>query len=417
LHKKNTNKRLTSNFFWSVVSEGVAKSCIFITNIHLARVLGVSNFGIFSLAQTTTLYVWLIVDMGVGMYGIREIARDRANAESIANSLISLRVFSSILFFLFYLTTLFFIDMPIEMKLTFAASGIYLLSNSFYPDWVLKGLEKFKLIAFGSLITSGVFIASIFFFIKSPEDLVSAALISSISFLFGSVALITALKRASGMSFNLKCSLSSWLRHLRESVYFTVSGSFYAIYIFLPLIMLQFLHTSFEVGLFSAPYRIILAVSSAGFLISAAFYPVLADQFKNDKAMFMKTHRKLRTAMIAAGLPAAVIGTYLGADLTRLLFGEQYEGSAAAFKILVWLIPLVFVRYSYGSTFSVAGFQKTHNLVTIFGVIIIAVIGPILIQRHRATGAAEALLAAELVTVALMIVVYKIKIKPHVVQA
>jgi hypothetical protein len=55
--------------------------------------------------------------------------------------------------------------------------------------------------------------------------------------------------------------------------------------------------------------------------------------------------------------------------------------------------------------------------VTIFGVIIIAVIGPILIQRHRATGAAEALLAAELVTVALMIVVYKIKIKPHVVQA
>lgn len=87
-----TTKRVASNFLWSIVSEAIAKCVFFITTIYLARTLGVSNFGLFTLAQTITLYFWLAVDLGINMYGIREIAKDKENAEKIINPLLTLRI-------------------------------------------------------------------------------------------------------------------------------------------------------------------------------------------------------------------------------------------------------------------------------------------------------------------------------------
>jgi hypothetical protein len=63
----STTKRVASNFLWSIVSEAIAKCVFFLTTIYLARNLGVSNFGLFTLAQTITLYFWLAVDMGTNM--------------------------------------------------------------------------------------------------------------------------------------------------------------------------------------------------------------------------------------------------------------------------------------------------------------------------------------------------------------
>jgi hypothetical protein len=63
----STTKRVASNFLWSIVSEAIAKGVFSLTTIYLARNLGVSNFGLFTLAQTITLYFWLAVDMGTNM--------------------------------------------------------------------------------------------------------------------------------------------------------------------------------------------------------------------------------------------------------------------------------------------------------------------------------------------------------------
>jgi len=64
---KSIVRRVASNFGWLIVSQAVGKGIFFITNIYLARTLGVEHFGLFTLAQTITFYLWLAVDLGTGI--------------------------------------------------------------------------------------------------------------------------------------------------------------------------------------------------------------------------------------------------------------------------------------------------------------------------------------------------------------
>ncbi|MBW7956519.1 MAG: flippase [Deltaproteobacteria bacterium] len=406
-----SKRRVASNFLWSLLGEGTSKSVIFITNVHLARVLGVSNFGVFSVAQIITLYLWVLADVGIGLYGIREIARRRDGAEAIANPLITLRIVSGLAFFLIYSAVIFMIEMPFDARLVYMCSGLYLLTNSFYPDWVLKGLEKFKFIALGSFVTSGVFLVSIFLFVNSTDDTARAALLSSLSFLFGSMILILSLKRITGISFRPSFNFRMWYHHVRESIFFTISGFFYLLYIFLPVLILQFLLSSFEVGLFSAPYRIVLAACTAGYLIPTAFYPVLSEHFISDKNAFFTTQRRLRSLMLAIGAPIGAAGTIWGSALVMFLFGSQYEESVGIFTVLIWLVPLIFLRYSYCNVFSAAGLQRLHNLITMLGVLFISALGPAFVISRGVVGAAEAMIISEALTITVMAYAFHKRLK------
>ena len=184
---RSISLRITSNFGWSIVSEAVGKGVFFVTNIYLARTLGVSNFGLFTLAQTLTLYFWLAVDLGTSMYGIREIAKYKNGAEEIINSLLTLRITMSLIVFAIYTVFLFFFDMPVMKKLVFAGAGLYLITYSFYTDWVLKGLEKFRYIAFGSFVSSAIFFGGAVYLVRSCEDVVLASFVWDISYFFGSL--------------------------------------------------------------------------------------------------------------------------------------------------------------------------------------------------------------------------------------
>jgi O-antigen/teichoic acid export membrane protein len=400
-------RRVASNFGWSIVSEAVGRGVFFITNIYLARTLGVSNFGLFTLAQTITFYFWLAVDLGTNMYGIREIAKRKENAEEIINPLLTLRIIAGLIVFTVYTASLLFFDMTAEKRLVFASAGLYLITYSFYTDWVMKGLEKFKYTVYGNLISSIVFLAGVFLFVKQSDNVIGASLIWALSYFFGSLGLIVFISSKLGIRYKPSFDVKAWLTHLRESIHFTFSGSLMALYQYLPILLISFFYGSYEVGLFSAPYRIVITICSAGFLIPMSFYPVFSELFHTDKAQFHSTHSKMQIIMLALGLPAAIIGTWYSDRIVELLLGSQYSASAGIFKILVWLVPLYFLRFTYGSLLLATGYQRHHNLASLVGVIFMLILGLYLIDRDDVIGGSWALVAAEASMVGTMLLVSK----------
>lgn len=409
--ERSITRRVTSNFLWSVFSEAIPKSTFFITTIYLARILGVSNFGVFTLAQTITLYFWLAVDLGINMYGIREIAKNKEHAEKIINPLLTLRITAGLVVFSIYVSSLFFFNMPMINKLAFAGCGFYLLTYAFYSDWVLKGFERFRYIAFGSFVSSLVFLMGTIYFVKTDEDIVIASFIWSFSFLLGSMSLLYLLYKKLGIKYKPSFDIKIWFSHLRESIYFTISGSLLVLYQYLPILLLSIFFTSYEVGLFSAPYRVILSIGTAGFLIPMAFYPMFSELYHRDRIEFRKTHKNFQRIMLAIGLPAGIIGTAWGDGFVRLLFGAQYAQSLVIFKMLIWLVPLYFLRYSYGSVLLAAGFQRLHNLATLTGVLCMFIIGLFLVHEFNIIGGAISLVLSEALILVSMALIFHIKIK------
>jgi len=364
---KSIAQRVASNFGWLIVSEAVGKGIFFITNIYLARTLGVENFGLFTLAQTITFYFWLAVDLGTNMYGIREIAKDKEHehAEDIINPLLTLRVTAGLIVFSLYTLSLFFLDMPTTKKLVFTGCGLYLITYAFYSDWILKGLEKFKYIAFGSFVSSMVFLMGTIYLVKGSRDVISASFVWSISRFFGSLSLLYFLYRKLGIRYRPCLNFKACFSHLRESIYFTISGSLMVIYHYLPILFLSLFFTNHEVGLFAAPFRVILTIGTAGFLLPSAFYPLLSEAFNKDRNQFRISHKYLQMIMLTLGLSIGIVGAIFAKEIVMLLLGNQYLGSINVFKIVIWLIPLYFIRYSYGSVLLATGFQRWHSLGTV----------------------------------------------------
>jgi O-antigen/teichoic acid export membrane protein len=250
--------RILSNLTWSILSEIIGKGGFFVANIYLARTLGVENFGLFSLAQTITLNLWIAVDLGTSMYGIREIAKNKADAENVINPLLTIRIISGLFVFLVYtLILIFFLNMPFYQVSIFFGCGLYLLFFNFYIDWVFKGLEKFQFIIFGSVLSSIVFLAGVFLLVKKSEDAAVASFVWSCSYIAGGIPMFVVLGKILNLRFTVLFNTEIWKFHLRESIQFTFAGIFSIFYNYLPIILLGVFSSKHDIGLFSAPTELL----------------------------------------------------------------------------------------------------------------------------------------------------------------
>jgi O-antigen/teichoic acid export membrane protein len=359
-HSKTITQRISSNLGWTGVSEIIGKGAVFIANIYLARTLGVENFGLFTFAQAITYYFWLGADLGTNMYGIREIARDKEHAEEIINSLFTLRLTSGACIFIIYslILLVFFSEMASTTKLTFISCGLYIFTFSFFMDWVFKGLEQFRLIALGTFVSSTIYLVGIFLLVKGEGDIIPAALVWSSSFFFGGLSLFYMFHNRLQIKFIPSFNKKVWFMHLKKSVHFTIAGGLSALYNYLPILLTGILFSKYYVGLFSAPFKIISSLSAPGFFIASAFYPVVSDLYVNDRTAFFKAGNKLLLVMLTIGVPAAIVGFYFSKEIIIFLFGGQYLDSIIVFKVLIWLLPLQFIRYKYSTFLRSTEYQK-----------------------------------------------------------
>lgn len=403
----NIARRMFSNFSWTFVSEGLGKGVFFISNIYLARVLGVDSFGLFTLAMTITYYFWLAVDLGTNMYGIREIAKDKKNSEEIINTIMTIRVTSGIIIFFIYISVLMLLDIAEADRWVFSGAGLYLISYAFYTDWVFKGLEKFRFIAYGNIVSSLVYIIAVFRFIHEKEDVALAATVWAGSYLFGSGVLLYILLREQGIQLRPSFKLMVWWKHLRESLFFTFSGGLMMLYQYLPIVFLGVYFDRHAIGIFSAPYRIMLTVGSVGLLIAMSFYPVLTELYVKDRGKFHKTHRVFLLIMTAIGVPVGLMCSLFSEEIVNMLFGKDYFESIKVFIVLGWLVPLFLWRYCYGSVLFATGFHKIHFVATGSAVLSMVIMGPILISRYSVVGCAWAMLISEIIMLAVLIIISK----------
>lgn len=392
---KSITQRIASNFGWSVVSEAIGKGAFFVTNIYLARTLGVESFGLFTLAQTITFYFWLAVDLGTNMYGVREIAKNKEHVEEIINPLLTLRMTAGFIVFSLYALSLVILHIPDTKRLIFAGCGLYLLTYAFYTDWVLKGLERFKFIAFGSLVSSIIFLVGTFYFVTAKEDVILASFIWSLSYLFGSLSLFYCLCRKLEIKYRPYFNFEIWFWHIRESIYFTISGSLMVLYQYFPILLLSIFYTTYEVGLFAAPYRVVTTICGAGFLLPMAFYPVFSELYQKNKVEFSRIQRNFRRFMVGIGCIAAILGLIFSGEAMRFLFGKQYGSSIGIFRIAIFLVPLNFLRYTYGTLLQAAGFQRYHIIGALCGLVSMLVSGLPLIIWKSTLGAAVSLIVSE----------------------
>lgn len=398
-------KRTGSNLMWISLSDIFTKGTILFVTIYLARVLGVDNFGLFSLGVAIANTIWPIVDLGASGYGTREIARNHNNAKQLLPTLNTMRFIVSLIIIACTAIILTVVGTPSIKFWIIIYSMAYLSSFSLCPDWAIRGMEEMPLLFIINLTTSLFFILGIVIAIHNSQDAENASLLRSLSFLVGSFVGLILIYKKRGVLFYFDINISKWFYLLKNTYVFLINRIAANLIQFLPFFYITFTLSDSESGLFAAPHRLYIIGVAGIAAISSAIYPILSDVYKNDHNKFSAYQIRLVQYLLYLLIPFSLIGFYGSSDIIYILFGTDYSDSSLSLAIMLAAIPMTAIRSIYMITLMSGGLEKYSIWAILIAIVIQAITALILIPKMGIAGSALAILSGEVISAVILYIV------------
>lgn len=372
----------------------------FFAVIYLVRVLDADGFGKINFAMAVVVYFTLLTDLGLPMFGIREVARDRANVRKYVGDILTLRMLFAVGAFLLVLALAFLLNKPQEIKLLIVLYGLGLLPSALLVEWAFQGVEKMEYIGLSRALAAATYTGLVLGIVRGPEDILLVPIFHVCATVLSVVLLMSIFIRKYG---------PPTLRFPRESLRYIVLSALpiglagmlvQAIY-YMDTVMLGFMRTVFEVGYYSAAYKIIfLLIGVVGIYFNSVF-PPLCSYYKTSLDAFRELMSHSVRLMMVLAWPLAVGITILAAPIMSLIYGVGYENGVIALQILIWSMALICINTPYAWGLWASDRQNRYLRVVSIQTVGNFILNLLMIPPLGLVGASLATVAAELIGIPL----------------
>ena len=399
--------RVASNLAWGLVAEGSAKGALFLVSVHLAAVLGARYFGEFSYLQTIFVFLWMGVDLGLNMYATREVARSPADVTRLLADLTAMRFLLALALGALALALVSFRS-DAEMLAVTVGFVLYLVVRAVQPDWLLRGLERYRALAAANIVTAMLQLAATWAMIDGPEDFALSSLPWLISYVVSTAGIAIALHRYGIPVWRRGASSgpAGWWRHWSQSIHFTLSSGVSTLYQNLPLLYLYWQGSAQATGLFAAPFRLVVALLFVASVFPMTLYPVIADLETRGEARALARLVAWAAVLTAAatGVVSAVAVVWAEPIILRL-FGAEYLAAVPTLRWLALFLLLRSVRAVFVRVVCGMGAERSYSFVSIVSVaaLLALMIGLQLAGADGLTASAAALAVTEAGVLAAMV--------------
>jgi len=323
---------MVKNSLYLLSSEALARILSIGVTAILARRLGVTDFGVFSLALAVAMLAGIAMDFGLHFHGVREIAKAPNRAPMLIGTTLLIKFFLTAVLTLAVVLALRWsrADASLESAIRNLCLwiGILTLGHSF--RMLFRGLERMDLEA-------GVILADAFF--KSGLVLAAAlfADLETVTLAFALSAGFTYLL-SSGLAHRrflrqpVAASIPELLPILRASSPMLASllllSAFYSTTFFLVALWLA----GYQTGLYAAADKVYKLMYLPPLVLCQAAYPRLAAL--PDGPELDNLVRRLYTLTFAAMVPISTGLVLFAPEVLGLLFGPDYLPAATALRLL-----------------------------------------------------------------------------------
>lgn len=364
-------RRLASGLAWGAFAELAAKGTLFLVTVYLAAVLGAADFGRFAFLQTLFVFAWMGVDLGLNMYAVREVARRPADLSEFVADFSGMRLSLALVLAGAMLAALWLSGSG-SLQLSIAGGfALYLVVRAVQPDWLLRGLERYRELAAVNVVMSALLLLATWALIRDSGDARLASLPWFLAYLLGTIGMVLALRRrVTGLdAAAMRLRPGRWLGHWRESVHFTLSNGVATLYQNIPVLYVYALGSAAMTGVFAAPFRLVVAMIFVSSVVPMVVYPVFTDLHSRGRRQTLSTLVGIMSlAMIAGtGLVAALAFVYADAAVD-LLLGREYAASADILRWLCVFFALRSLRAVFVRVVSAGGNQRDYSVVSIASV-------------------------------------------------
>lgn len=387
---------------------GVAKVATAVSSLvlaaYLTRVLGPSGYGILGFGTALLTYFLLFVRLGFKQLGAREVARAPEKAKAFVNQFLWMQLILACIGFAAFCAVVYALPKSDQFKTVLIVQGASLFASAISLEWLFQGLERMTILAVCRIVASVFRLVGVLVLVTSPDDIVwAAAMYSTELAVFSGLLLIAFIKR-----FGLttpSVGLSIWKKHLPVAIPIATSTFMVAIYFSIDQVLLGFLRTETEVGLYTASIKAVAAIQMPAMVLIQVFFPILSKAIGNISEM-RESALQLAKRMLPIGFGIGIIAAILSNELIVLFAGETFEPAKTAFMLLMCNATLIYLTMTIGQTLLAWDKQNTYMIIVGAGAILNVLLNIIVIPNYGIEGAASTTIATELVVLAGLLIVH-----------
>ena len=399
---------LKTNFIFNLISQILGLIIPFITSPYISRVLQVEVVGRISYVNSIITYFVLFANLGLNIYGQRQIAKYREDLEEKSKifwEIITLRMvlttISLIVFFIIYSAFGF----GEKYNLFILISSLQIFAIPFNIQFLYQGEENFKSLAIRDIFFKVISLVFLFAFIKSKEDGWIYVLISSLSSLASALVMwpgaFSYLKKISFKSLDIK-------KHIKPTIMIFLPTLAVTIYSVLDKSMIGWLAPTpdYANGCYDRAYTINSMALLLVTVINAIMIPRNANEFA--KGAMEKVRENVHISfryVLMIGLPLIAGFLVLSNSLVSWFIGPGFEDV----PILLKIMSIRFVVSGFGAImgeqlFIAIGKEKYPTIATFIAAFVNILLNFILIPYLGAIGAAITTAVSEVLVTSILLV-------------
>lgn len=384
-------EKIAKNTLWLFSGQLIGRLLRAFIVIYAARILGPASWGAFSYAMSLAAFMLIFSDIGVSAIVTKETVRNQNLGQkyfstALGIKLVLLAIGMAILIFAApYLTKI-----P-EARPLLPIIALVLLFDSLrnFGFAISRSQEKMKIEGINEIATnffiSALGFAALVLYKNTQALTISYAIAVAIGFLLIAFQLKDYFVKAFG-DFDREL-----VKPLLKTAWpFALASSLGAIMINTDMILIGWLRTTEEVGLYSAAQRPVQLLYVLPSLFAVSLFPVFSRLVKENPPKFKDLlSRSLKIAFLAA-LPIAILGILFGNNIIQLFFGEQYQNSVLSFQMLLITVLIIFPSAIMNNAALAADLEKNFLWFSLIGAISNLALDILLIPYFGIAGCAAA---------------------------
>jgi O-antigen/teichoic acid export membrane protein len=354
----------------------------------VVRALGPTAYGQVGFAAAVAGFFGLLASPGFTTYAAREAAKDEGRVSFLVQHVLGARiafgVFSYLLLIVFALT---FAPHDFTTRLLIVLSGLVFLVSSVDVQWVFTARSRMWMVALRGTVGQLIYGGLILTFVRRPSAAWIVPVAGVLSLLAGTVLLWLPARREYRVPWPV-ISPGVWRSFLPVCLIMGFASMMSMIYDQIDTVMLRYMRSEKEVGLYVASYSMMTISMSFAVILGQVFFPLLSKTTGQDQENEQRYLGWLWQASIGLALPIATGGFILAEPLTHFVLGAQYTGTATLFRWLMLTVVAGPMASYFGSRLIPMAREKKYLAAVIAGAAVNVVLNLFLIPLYGALAAA-----------------------------
>ncbi len=411
----SNTKKVAFNTLIQLVGKLITAATSVLVIAYLARYLGIAGYGDYATIFAYLGVFGVFVDLGLFVTTVREIAKDPDKERSILGNMLGLRIVLGLIIFTLAYFVALTLPYPSLVKtgILIGAISHFIMSLNQVPLSSFQAKLTMQKATFSDIVGRLVLLGLVIWFILAQLGflyLVAAVTIGNIVVFASNMLMFEVYARVWPL-FNL----AVWKNLLITALPMGVVIILATIYFRIDTVMLSVMKGSFDVGVYSAPYKILEVFLAVPSIFMSSVLPIITKALASSADGAKNIFRRSFDFLSIMALPLIAGTVVLATPVMVLVAGSEFALSGPVLKILILALGASFLNGALIYTVIAANQQKRLILPYVIAVVFNIVANFIVIPQYSYFGAAATTVVTELIVLmsSLYIVSKYLKLSPN----